>query len=276
MPDRDYSAESAQIAATTAPLTRARIAAELAALGITPARALIVHSSMRALGWVAGGAQAVVLALREAVGAHGTLVMPTHSGQLSDPSRWQAPPVPSDWWPVIRESTPAFDPLLTPTRNMGAIVETFRYLPGVRRSAHPLTSFAAVGPDADDIIADHRLGSGMGEHSPLARLYEKDAAVLLLGVGHGNNTSIHLAEYRARFAGKKTHLEGAPISEAGTRRWATFEELVWHDDDFATIGAAFSATGKERIGDVGAATARLMPMRALVDFAVTWMQANRR
>ncbi len=276
MPDRHYGSEATRVAAATSPLTRARIADGLALLGVRSGATLLVHSSLGALGWVAGGAHAVVLALLDALGPDGTLVMPTHTGHLSDPARWRAPPVPEAWWPVIRAETPAFDPVLTPTRDMGAIVEAFRHVPGVLRSAHPLTSFAAVGPAARHIVDDHRLGSGLGEHSPLARLYELDALVLLLGVGHANNTSLHLAEYRAAFAGKVTHTEGAPILTAAGRQWVEFDELKWHDDDFATIGEAFASTGAEVATPIGSATARLMPQRAVVDFGVAWMETHRR
>ncbi len=275
MPDGDYSAEARRVAAAAAPLTQSAIQTALVSLGVRPGDRLIVHSSLSALGWVTGGAHAVVLALMDAVTAQGTLVMPTHSGQLSEPSKWRAPPVPEAWWPIIRGNAPAYDPHLTPTRLMGAIVETFRHVPGTVRSAHPLVSFAAWGADADVITADHRLGSGMGEHSPLARLYERHAKVLLLGVGHGNNTSLHLAEYRATFPTKRTHGEGAPLQTDSSREWVTFDELVWHDDDFPLLGDAFDATGATTIGQIGAATVRLMPMRALVDFAVEWMEANR-
>ena len=58
------------------------------------------------------------------------------------------------WWPTIRDEMPAYDPDLTPTREMGAIVECFRRAPGVRRSAHPAMSAAAVGPNARALTDD--------------------------------------------------------------------------------------------------------------------------
>jgi aminoglycoside 3-N-acetyltransferase len=159
---------------------------------------------------------------------------------------------------------------------MGVIPETFRGMKGVLRSDHPQLSFAAFGPQAELITAGHSLEHGMGEQSPLARLYDLGAWVLLLGVGHGNNTSLHLAESRASFPAKKTIQNGAPVLINGVRRWAEFEDLAYNETDFPQIGDAFGAeTGKEITGLVGQAEARLMSQRALVDFGVAWMGKNR-
>ena len=257
------------------PVTQRSLVADLRALGIQSGTTLLVHSSLSKLGWVAGGAQAVVLALLEILGPEGTLVMPAHTAQLSDPSRWSNPSVPEGWWPAIRAETPAFDPRLTPSQAMGAVAEAFRGHPEALRSAHPLTSFVAVGAHAADVTADHRLGSGFGEHSPLARIYELDGGVLLLGVGHDNNTSLHLAEDRAEFASKARHAEGAPMMTPQGRSWVTFEEVVWSNDDFVALGKDFAKTGAQGSGRVGDATALLMSQRKLVDFGVRWMEGNR-
>ena len=93
--------------------------------------------------------------------------------------------------------------------------------------------FTAISSTDRSGTRDHRPGCGFGEESRLGRLYCADGNVLLLGAGHANNTSLHLAEYRASFPGKRTHTEGAPVSVEGERRWMQFDELVWKDDDFA-------------------------------------------
>ena len=73
------------------------------ALGIKEGMVLLVHSSLSAVGWVCGGPVAVIIALQKVLGETGTLVMPAHSADLSDPSQWEKPPVPESWWQTIRE-----------------------------------------------------------------------------------------------------------------------------------------------------------------------------
>jgi aminoglycoside 3-N-acetyltransferase len=259
----------------TAPVTTVSLRGDLDRLGVAPGSTLVVHSSLSSLGWVAGGAQAVVDALLAAVGPEGTLVLPTHTTHLTEPALWGKPPVPADWWPVIREQTPAFDPALTPTFLMGAVPECFRRYPGVRRSSHPTVSFAARGPAAEQVTAGHSLDDGVGEASPLARVYDLDGSVLLLGVGHRSNSSLHLSEYRAEHDGKLRLEQGSPVLVDGERRWVRYTELQDDLSDFERLGAAFALAGGTRCGPVGGATATLMSQRALVDFGAQWMSATR-
>ena len=254
-------------------VTRTSLAAQLRAAGVGPGRIVLVHASLRSMGFVCGGAVTVVQALLDVVAPDGTIAMPAHSSSLSDPSHWVNPLVPPEWWPAIRAEMPAFDARLTPTTAMGAIAETFRRFPGTRRSRHPSGSFAARGPAASRIVRGHSLSHSFGERSPLARLCDLDALVLLLGAGHGSNTSLHLAE--ERWGGLPTIRQGAPVTQRGLRVWRTFDEPAYDADDFPAIGEAFEAAGHVRRFRAGATEALVMSQRALVDFGVSWMRRHR-
>lgn len=264
------------VSLTRVPLTATSLADKLRACGLTVGQHLLLHSSMSKMGWIAGGAEAVILAFLEVLGSEGTLMMPTHSTDNTDPAGWINPPVPESWWPIIRQERPPYNPSTTPTRMMGRIPELFRTWPGTLRSAHPVTSFAAQGRMAGFLTADHVLEEEVGQKSPLGKLYDLDGHVLLLGVGHMNNTSLHLAEFWASFPGKKIVHKACAMIKDGERRWVDYESLDLDDHDFSEIGAAFEGEHDLKVQHIGKAEVRFFRQRALVDFAVKWMEENRR
>ncbi|MEO0530474.1 MAG: AAC(3) family N-acetyltransferase [Planctomycetota bacterium] len=269
MSEADAIARSAE----RGPATLTTLTSDLRSLGVVEGQTLIVHTALSRLGWVAGGPITLIHALRKAIGSSGTLVMPTHSAGLSDPATWQNPPVPEAWWQQVREELPAFDPCETPTREMGVVAEAFRSLPGALRSNHPIGSFAAQGPNASVFTAEHPREDIFGDGSPLGRLYDLDASLLLLGVGHANNTSLHLAECRV---GTEWREQGSPVLRGGQRRWVTYRERRHDSDDFTPIGEAYAAGGGTvRTGRVGSGDGLLAPVREMVDFAVAWMVDRR-
>jgi aminoglycoside 3-N-acetyltransferase len=142
----------------------------LRSLGVAPADLLLVHSALSSLGHVVGGAGAVVRALCEAVAPGGTVFVPTFSyGQVP------------------------YDPNQAPSLT-GAVTEWFRRLPGAIRSLHPTHSFAGSGPHASAILADHDKVHPFGRGSPLWRLLEQNAKVLLIGCDHRSSSMVHVAE----------------------------------------------------------------------------------
>jgi aminoglycoside 3-N-acetyltransferase len=254
--------------------TRGRLAQGLRALGVHTGDLLLVHTSVKALGWIPGGPLAVVQALRDAVGDTGTLVVPTQTATNSEPSEWAHPPVPEAWWPVIRESTPGFDPRLTPSDHMGRVPEVVRTWPGARRSSHPQTSFAALGPLAAEVVAVHDLDSQCGERSPLATLERLGARILLLGATFGSCTAFHLAEYRVPGAAART-THGAAVLTPDGRAWTTFDDLDLDEGDFDRIGDHLVSTGTVSTGRVGGAQCHLVDLATAVETARAWMAEHR-
>lgn len=245
-------------------------------LGISSGQTIMVHTSLSSIGFVCGGAQIVIEALLESVGPEGTIMMPTQSWKNLDPEtgvHWEEP---KEWWQAIRDNWPAYDKHITPTNTMGAVAEMFRTWPGVMRSNHPARSVAAYGKHGEYLTANHDLSNIFGENSPIDRLYKLNGYVLLIGVDYDKNTSIHLADARAEYESKHMVKESSAILEAGKRVWKTYETLYVDGEDFIAIGTDFEkkcVVHKEQLGN---ATLRFMKQRELVDFAIKWIEENRK
>ncbi len=249
---------------------------DLAALGLRAGDTVLVHASLRALGWVHGGAATVVRALLDVLGPAGTIVVPAQTTGNTDPSRWGAiglASVPESRWPDLRDHLPSFDPARTPSSGMGAVAEAVRAWPGAARSAHPRTSFAALGARGSDLTAGHELGCQLGEASPLARLEEVDGKILLLGVGFDVCTAFHLAEYRLPDPPRRRY--SCVVATPAGRQWVSYADVALDAGDFAELGSCLEATGGVRRGPAGAGTGRLLRVRTAVEFARTWLAGHR-
>jgi aminoglycoside 3-N-acetyltransferase len=145
---------------------------------------------------------------------------------------------------------------------MGALAESVRTHQLARRSAHPTTSFAAVGRHAEALCAAHPLDCLLGPRSPLGALRELDARVLLLGVGFDKCTAFHLGE-DAAFPGERGYR--CKIGD----EWADFKGFPHQDEDFAELGARFeqACPAELRRGTVGSAPTRLFTLALAADFA---------
>jgi aminoglycoside N3'-acetyltransferase len=223
------------------------LVAELRELGLQPGGILVVHTSYSRVGPLAGGPDALIAALREAVGPEGTLVMPSMSDDDDAP----------------------FDRAATPCRSMGVVADRFWRVPGVLRSDSP-HAFAASGPEAAAITAPHPYAIPHGVDSPIGRVWTLDGQVLLLGVGHDANTTIHLAENLAHVLYRiPKHLT---LWQDGRAVRVAYDEIDHCCVRFALLDDWLG--DRQRRGRVGNAVARLARSRDIVDAARAALAKN--
>lgn len=252
----------------------ARLRQEAAALGLRSGAVVLVHCSMSALGRVDGGAQGLCAALLDVLGPQGTLVVPTQTRSKSTTSR-ESREATAGLTSLQRERyfrrLRGFDVRRTPSEGMGALAEVVRTDPRSHRSAHPTTSFAALGRDAAAVTASHPYDSVLGSRSPLGWMYDAGAAVLLMGVGYDKCTAFHLGEHASVALDRSYWFKvGADwLNVAGARDY--------DDSDFAALGRDFERShgGEISRGLVGDAECRLFPLPLAADFAAKHLPGMR-
>ncbi|MET7880443.1 aminoglycoside N(3)-acetyltransferase [Micromonospora profundi] len=258
-------------------LGRPDLADDLRALGVRPGMCLLVHCSLRMVGWLDEGAATLAGALRDVLGSTGTLLVPTQtSGNSTTSSAYLEATAGMDRAEVdeYEKALPGWDRQETASQRMGVLAEYVRRSPGAVRSDHPQTSFAALGPGARQLTDGHDLTCHLGERSPMGRLYAADGQILLLGVGYEACSAMHLAEYRLPVPPPERDYRCFRRVN-GHRVRLNFRALHLDDSDFPEVGAALDDAPFVVHGRVGQAHARLLPARATVDFAVGWLAANR-
>jgi aminoglycoside 3-N-acetyltransferase len=226
-----------------------QITAQLRSLGVERGSVLVVHTAFSKLAPLEGGPQALIHVLQSAVGSGGTLVMPSMSDDDDHP----------------------FDPHSSPCLGMGVVADTFWRMPGVLRSDSP-HAFAASGPKASLITAPHPPDVPHALNSPIGRIYALDGQVLLLGVGHDANTTVHLAE---NMAGVRYGLPKHLITRIGGQLTRVdYTEIDHCCENFGLLDQWLDAKGGQRRGIVGHGQARLAPSRTIVETALTHVSTN--
>ena len=226
----------------TRPHTRQTLAKALDTLGVEPGDLLFIHTSFTSLGPVAGGAETVINALKQAVGTQGLILMPSFN--LIDKEKR------TEVWNV--RTTPS---------TVGWLTEYFRRMPGTFRSDHPSHSVAARGKGAAAFVSGHleragyrspwdRKGWGRtyGTHSPMSRAYRKNGKLLMLGVDYASSTYVHFVEV-----------------VLWNQRRSKDAAAEYPRIDRPAIGAFWDGVGRMRRGPVGDAACRLFRIGDYVD-----------
>jgi len=252
--------------------------AHLRTLGLAHGDSVMVHASVRAVGQVAGGPDQIHLAIKDAIGVEGTLLMyascPAYYDEVGRGTL--APEVEAE----LRDKLPPFDGLTARSaRDNGALVELLRTYPGSRVNDH-VVRFVAWGARADHLLTPQPWDFAYGAGSALERFLELDGKILMLGSDHDTVTFLHYTEHVGDFPGKCVIRYQVPVLEGGDRGWRWMSEVDtsdggahahWPDRLFAKIvDGHLRATGN-RGGRVGDAATWIMSARALHEEALPIM-----
>lgn len=232
-----------------------QLAEQIRSLRPTATGPIMVHASLRRVGPVVGGATGVIEAVRLATGPRATMVMMVAA---------------ADEEPFDRLTTEADE-------DVGVLAEEFRTHPGVTVNDHPACRFAALGPDAADLLDPQPVDHYYGPGSTLERLYRAGVQVLRLGSDIDTVTLTHYAEYLAEVPHKREVTRHYVRADTGPLDVVSLDDsdgiAVWpRGDYFGQILVDFVASGAATVGPVAGCTAELLDGRTFVDFAVAWME----
>src|SRR5215207_5187496 len=228
-------------------------------LGVEDGDTLLVHSSYKSFGEVDGGPETVVRALEVALGADGTLIMPTFNFDFNKGVPWD-----------VRKTR----------SKMGALTEVVRMDPRAKRVFHPFYSFSILGKHAE-MLGGLRYKSAYERSSVFGKLRDLDGKILVIGLSYNNSMTFfhHIeqmegVEYRflKQFTGEVTDEDGKTYTD-------TFEMLVRDMDkgvitEVNPMGKLMEQAGVIRSTKLGEADVKLMKANEVYEFTAREMKRD--
>lgn len=242
-------------------ITGKRLIRDLQSIGLEKGDMVYVHTSMKSIGWIEGGADTLIEALLAVLGDEGTLVVPTHTLSLEG------------------RGVPPYNQEVTPTV-LGAFPEAVRKHPLAKRSRHASHSSAAIGKQATFLTENQDPAHALGYDSPIHRLYCSGGKTLLLGVSHEANTALHLAESLAKLPYLSIPYDASWGRTAFALRPDGFLERTEQvefpgcSNRFHLIEGFLWLHNMVQYGKVGNAPAQLMDTDKMVDQAVEILRSK--
>jgi aminoglycoside 3-N-acetyltransferase len=243
--------------------TTENLRSDLRLLGVKTGYDLIVHASLKSLGKVEGGYRNFLDALFLAIGDDGTIIAPAFYYGAICPSEYRIPPPPDEIARIQAKCRP-FDEHLSPSQE-GSFGEMVRLDTRGFRSLHPVISWAAIGTRAKEYTEDVPLDDADGLDSPLGQVYKRGKAqILLVGVDHIKNTSLHLAE---SLAGSPHYLQSTTRYLIDDNNWGTIKGIGGCSGGFHKIRGLIDFVKYEIKGKVGDSLTILIEQKPFVDAA---------
>jgi len=260
--------------------SREELAVGFRGLGVSPGDVVMLHASVRSVGPIAGGPDEIHLALKDALGSDGTLVMYASCPRYVDEIGRGNLTV--DEEREVFEKLPAFDPLTARSqRENGTLVEFLRTYPDSIVNNH-VARFVVWGRHAVHLTSGQPWNFAFGGGSLLDRFVALNGKILLLGCDHDTVTFLHYAEHIVDIPGKRVARFKVPVDENGTRVWRDMEEFDsadagahpnWPPRFFARVVDTYLRQSGNTGARVGDAESVLFDSRGLLDFVLPVMQA---
>ena len=260
--------------------SREELAVGFRGLGVAPGDVVMLHASVRSVGPIAGGPDDIHLALKDALGSDGTLVMyascPSYVDEIGRGN------LTADEEREVFEKLPAFDPLTARSqRENGTLVEFLRTYPDSIVNNH-VARFVVWGRHAVHLTSGQPWNFAFGGGSLLDRFVALNGKILLLGCDHDTVTFLHYAEHVVDIPGKRVARFKVPVNDNGTRVWRDMEEFDtadagahpnWPPRFFARVVDTYLRQSGNTGARVGDAESVLVDSRGLLDFVLPVMQA---
>lgn len=252
--------------------TQADLIDQIKELGIKAGDVLELHASMKAIGFILGGANALLEAFLDVLTHEGTLVMAAQAWDNSEPAYFQHPPIAIELYESLRQHHPVFQGKQEDIHKMGALAQVMQRRSNVYVSNHPQVAMMAIGKQAKWITQPHALDSMFSADSPLGRLRELKAKVLLVGVDYDVCTAMHLGEHLSQT--RPIGIQGARVMVNDQAQWIKFLSYIYDSDTFKPIGVSMEVNGLVKQGVLGEASTKLLEYEALTRFTSTYLKQS--
>lgn len=259
--------------------TKTMITSDLLKLGVNKNDNILIHASMKKIGWLVGGPIILIEALNEIVGKYGSIMM--YVG-------WEDGPYTMEDWPeekkmLYQKECPGYNKKKSrAVCDWGILGEIFRTYPSTIRSNHPDGSFCSIGKNARFLMKDHSFIYGYGEKSPLAKLVKLNGKVLMIGAPFTSMTLLHHAESICNVKNKKIIKYKMPIEKRKKTKWVDIIEYdtnipiinKYKEDYFNNIIEDYCAEKEINHGIIGDSVTYYFNSKDVIKYAVKWLEKN--